>query len=115
MPQPRYKRYNRKQRLIHGPIWIKSYTGKKLYRGYAKHFGVDKLCAVTELEMLGVVFPPNLKEELRRCEKNLRKKKILKCEPEDIIPDWDCDFAFIAGYTSGGAPYGVTWEEMGKI
>ena len=23
------------------------------------------------------------------------------------------DFFFIAGYTSGGAPYGVTWEEMG--
>jgi hypothetical protein len=22
-------------------------------------------------------------------------------------------FFFIAGYTSGGAPYGVTWEEMG--
>lgn len=27
----------------------------------------------------------------------------------------DCDdrFFYIAGYTSGGAPYGVTWEEMG--
>ena len=24
------------------------------------------------------------------------------------------DFAYIAGYTSGGAPYGVTWEEMGE-
>ena len=23
------------------------------------------------------------------------------------------DFYFIAGYTSGGAPYGLTWEEMG--
>jgi len=28
----------------------------------------------------------------------------------------DCDetFAYIAGYTAGGAPYGVTWEEMGE-
>ena len=27
---------------------------------------------------------------------------------------WQDDrFFFIAGYTSGGAPYGVTWEEMG--
>ena len=28
----------------------------------------------------------------------------------------DCQddrFAFIAGYTSGGAPYGTTWEELG--
>ena len=22
-------------------------------------------------------------------------------------------FFYIAGYTSGGAPYGVTWQEMG--
>lgn len=31
------------------------------------------------------------------------------------ILDEDCDdrFAFIAGYTSGGAPYGTTWEEIG--
>ena len=25
----------------------------------------------------------------------------------------DCDFAFIAGYTPGGAPYGVRWEDAG--
>lgn len=25
----------------------------------------------------------------------------------------DGTFAFIAGYTSGGAPYGVTWEQVG--
>lgn len=25
----------------------------------------------------------------------------------------DDTFFYIAGYTSGGAPYGVTWEEMG--
>ena len=24
-------------------------------------------------------------------------------------------FYYIAGYTSGGAPYGVTWEEMGML
>lgn len=43
------------------------------------------------------------------------KKKILKIrrrEFEDIIES-DETFAFIAGYTSGGAPYGATWEEMG--
>ena len=30
---------------------------------------------------------------------------------EEILQD--DRFFFIAGYTSGGAPYGVTWEEMG--
>ena len=27
--------------------------------------------------------------------------------------DMDGTFAYIAGYTPGGAPYGVTWEEVG--
>ena len=28
-------------------------------------------------------------------------------------PDMDGDFAYIAGYTPGGAPYGVRWEDVG--
>ena len=27
--------------------------------------------------------------------------------------EYDEYFAYIAGYTSGGAPYGLTWEELG--
>ena len=35
-------------------------------------------------------------------------------KPQEIpLPEQDDTFFFIAGYTSGGAPYGVTWEEMG--
>ena len=41
-----------------------------------------------------------LKKETRD---NLAKEEILQ----------DDRFFFIAGYTSRGAPYGVTWEEMG--
>jgi len=39
-----------------------------------------------------------------------RKKKY------DGETDIDCDetFYFIAGYTSGGFPYGVTWEQLDK-
>lgn len=29
-------------------------------------------------------------------------------------PDQDENFAFIAGYTSGGFPYGITWKEQDK-
>lgn len=32
---------------------------------------------------------------------------------EDVIES-DETFAFIAGYTSGGVPYGVAWEEIGE-
>lgn len=42
-----------------------------------------------------------------------RKRKKKKREPA-VTESWQDDrFFFIAGYTSGGAPYGVTWEEMG--
>ena len=44
-----------------------------------------------------------------------KKKKQLKKEAVyiDPYPDMDGDFAFIAGYTSGGAPYGARWEDVG--
>ena len=44
-----------------------------------------------------------------------KKKKQLKNEAVyiDPYPDMDGDFAFIAGYTSGGAPYGMRWEDVG--
>lgn len=34
-----------------------------------------------------------------------------KKNTENIIES-DETFAFIVGYTSGGFPYGITWEEM---
>ena len=42
-----------------------------------------------------------------------KKRKMRKQESEFIREDQDDRFFYIAGYTSGGAPYGVTWEEMG--
>ena len=45
-----------------------------------------------------------------------RKKSSKKRNQEfDDIIELDETFAFIAGYTSGGFPYGVTWEEMEKV
>ena len=49
----------------------------------------------------------------KRTGKAPRPRKKKKREP-DATESWQDDrFFFIAGYTSGGAPYGVTWEEMG--
>ena len=31
----------------------------------------------------------------------------------ELYEDCDDRFAFIAGYTDGGTPYGVMWEEVG--
>ena len=45
-----------------------------------------------------------------------KKKRKQKRQEElytDPYLDMDDTFSYIAGYTSGGAPYGVTWEEVG--
>ena len=46
-----------------------------------------------------------------------RKKKKKQGKNESVYidpyPDMDGDFAYIAGYTPGGAPYGVRWEDVG--
>ncbi len=43
--------------------------------------------------------------------KSGKKKKKIKKKQEEFILDQDEYFYFIAGYTSGGAPYGITWEQ----
>ncbi len=40
-----------------------------------------------------------------------KKKKRLN----DFAIDRNETFAFIAGYTAGGAPFGITWEEYEKM
>jgi hypothetical protein len=41
------------------------------------------------------------------------KKKKRHQEFNDVYAYSDDHFVFIAGYTSGGAPYGITWDELG--
>jgi methyl coenzyme M reductase gamma subunit len=45
--------------------------------------------------------------------KNRKLNKEIKVE--DVEFDSDENFAFIVGYTSGGAPYGVTHQEINEI
>ena len=89
-----------------------------MIRGYQRHFGVDWLCAIKELQMLGVRLNSNYVEQLKRtvkgCQKANRDRRLKKKENENQIFDPDCDerFAFITGYTSNGFAYGITWEEI---
>ena len=57
---------------------------------------------------------PEEKAEVQKKKQELRrKKKKRKAEHTIDTPEQVDRFFFIAGYTSGGVPYGVTWEEMG--
>jgi hypothetical protein len=107
---PKRKRLTRETRLIAAKIWVKSYNGKKIISGYSKWFGVNKICAIKELRLLGISISEDLEKQIR---KSLQEKKTIKMEPI-INNDSDENFAFIAGYTSGGAPFGITHEEIEK-
>jgi hypothetical protein len=97
--------------------WVAKYEGKNVIKGYANWYGVDLICAIVELRLLGVSIShgreSQVRQSLSRNSRNRANRKMAEGQnPEG--PHWDSDetFAYIAGYTSGGAPYGVTWEEM---
>jgi predicted membrane metal-binding protein len=111
----------RERRLNSAKNWIKTYTGNNLVKGYSKKYSVDKLCAVKELRMIGVDISEeyekqliNSMEALRQQRLSFKKKREYKLN--DLCGfDSDENFAMIIGYTSGGFPYGVTYEEMEQI
>ena len=113
---PRRKRYSRSVRLQNAKKWAEQYNGKNLAKGYSKWFGVDLLCAITELEMLGYQFKQSYIEQVKqsRMAKQIQKEK-RKHENAKIEVDFsDETFYFIAGYTENGAPFGLTRGELEK-
>lgn len=111
------KRLSWPARLKAAKRWLARYGGKNVVRGYKKWFGVSDLCAVVELRMLGVDLPDARLEQARRDEQaraTHRARQKEKYAPRTSIPESNEEFAFIAGYTEGGAPYGITWDEWAE-
>ncbi len=110
---PRRKRMNRESRLQAARRWLAGYKGRHVVNSYAKWFGVDTRCALRELQILGASVDPG---HTRSLKAPLRRRAPRKPTSEPPVPEGrgdlrDGDFALIAGFTEGGAPYGVTWEE----
>ncbi len=72
--------------------------------------------------MLGIEFPPGYEEHIRQLDethikdmalRRQRKKAALEAERPWVESDYW--FACIAGYTLGGTPYGITWEEWEEM
>ncbi|MDR1993176.1 MAG: hypothetical protein LBQ98_06765 [Nitrososphaerota archaeon] len=117
----RTRTQKRQSRLTRAQAWLPTYKGTHVVRAYRKKFNVDTPCAVRELVEVGYEFKLGYVENLLKAEtlhrEQLRKKKTEAAETEKLSEkdvDWQNDrFYYIAGYTSGGAPYGITWEELG--
>ena len=112
---------NRKQRIQAAARWLTEYDGSHVVRSYRKRYGVDWLCAVKELQLLGVEIDPEYVSQLRRTVDEQAKKnheKRLERHASASVEEWserypfsEGDFYFVAGHTSNGMPYGITWEE----
>lgn len=72
--------------------------------------------------MLGVKVDPayvkRLEATLEAKAEARRRRREKEREARELEQKWAEDgsdtFAYIAGHTAGGAPHGVTWEEMGE-
>ena len=105
----------RKARLAEARTWYpaQNFTeDSHIVKAYRKRFNVDKDCAMRELCLLGMLPAANQKAYEEQLAGKKKRAGADKMQPVDILPDQDENFFFIAGYTSGGAPYGVTWDEV---
>lgn len=98
--------------------WVLTYQGSHIVRAYRKRFGVDTTCALKDLGEIGALSPEKLavmqQAEQTRLEQKRREREEKRLQAfYDCFPNSDDTFYYIAGYTPGGAPYGLTWEEMG--
>ena len=115
------KAERKETRLRKGKQWLLTYTGspKRMNKHYRERFHVGAVTAAKDLQELGVNYTQEQLDQIKQAEEQrLRQRKMEReaKEREQLAERYeDCDgrFAFIDGYTDGGAPYGVMWEEVG--
>lgn len=115
---PRRKRMKREARLQSAKSWLKGYEGRNVVKSYSKWFAVDSICAMKELELLGLRFTEKEKMNIqKRQEDRIRQKQLLKerrlqKKKEQEMEEYDEVFSFIEDFTNGGAPFGITYDEL---
>lgn len=106
---PRNKRLNQARK------WLKENgkDQKRIIHKYRKKFKVDVMSAIKDLQILGVKLDEDTINSIKKSEeKRIKRKQMKKQELEDHLFESDEDFAFIAGYTNWGFPYGIQWDEI---
>ena len=123
-PLPRRKRFRKPARLASARDWLRTQVGRtarQITASYRKRYAVDWQAAILELKALGVTFDEGWLAQIRKTLENThlaraREKAARKRQAElEALADSDENFAFIAGYTPGGFPYGITWEEAAEL
>ncbi len=112
---PKRKRSNKSQRISMAKSWLETYNGKNIVKGYSNWFGVDLLCAITELRLTGVEISLEYEKQVRKSHEDKINQRELKKESSKIdqfhFDNFESELDFIVGYTSNGFPFGITKEE----
>jgi hypothetical protein len=117
---PRCLRMKRGARLSSARRWLatqKNRTPVQIAKSYRERYGVDWTCAIHELALVGVSIDPGWVEQLNRSldghrQARTRRKASHNLNLSSFAGDSDGSFAYIAGYTDNGVPFGVTWDEV---
>lgn len=99
---PRRKRLNKKQRIYIANNWLKSYNGKNIVKGYSNWFGVDLLCAIRELRIIGQIISEEYEIQVRKSledkflqRKNAKEKKEYNAIENEYVNDLESEFEFM--------------------
>jgi hypothetical protein len=81
---------------------------------YARRYGVDRYTAYEDLTAIGFALPSAAQQRAHRPRPQPRPRR--SATPLAVVDDdlimIDGRPYFVAGYTSGGAPYGIYLDEM---
>ncbi|MEU0561346.1 hypothetical protein [Dactylosporangium maewongense] len=111
--QPRRHRMRQRQRRDSARAWIRSGSAVTV-KHYAKRYGVDEYTAYDDLTALGFALPDSAQQWAQRPPATPCRTVERATRP--VHDEWwivlDGRPFFVAGYTSGGAPYGTFADEM---
>jgi hypothetical protein len=111
--QPRRHRMRRQARRESSRAWIASGATVTI-KTYARRYGVDRYTAYEDLTAIGFALPDSDRRWAHRPPPQPRPRR--SATPRTILDnDWimiDGRPYFVAGYTPGGAPYGIYLDEM---
>lgn len=83
-------------------------------KSYAKRYGVDRYTAYDDLTALGFALPDSARQWAQRPPATPRGHA--ERGGDQVDDEWwivlDGRLFFVAGHTSGGAPYGIFVDEM---
>ena len=108
---------NKAGRLSSARQWLakqKNRAPVQIAKSYRKWYGVDLPTAIRELTALGFVFDVGWVESVKRSLAGHYAARARRKAARRRVPPLDESngtFAYIAGYTENGVPFGVTWEE----